>query len=506
MSATFAYDEVEYPTHALPQAHPGHLFAVASMFGVDPVPPDRCRYFEAGCGDGTHLVACALALPAATFVGVDLSAAAVDRGNRLIADLAVPNVRLYAADLTVWEPPAEGFDYAVAHGLYSWVPPPVRDSVLATFARVLGPNGVGYVSYNTYPGCYLRRMVWEILRHHTEAVAEPAAKIREAVEMVKFLIAGQTADVPPARTAYRHELDHLLNNRDPSVLYHDELAAVNDPVYFHEFVAHAGRFGLRFVAEAETHSMEPQALPAAAAALNELAARDVLLKEQYLDYLRLRRFRGTLLARDGRPPQHRPDPARVTRLTVSGNVRAEGTVDLAPGVEVKFCTGNEAAARTGSPLGKAALLTVGEEWPGRIPFPELLDLAAKRLGKAADPGEADVLARNLTASWMAGLVNFHGDHPHYARTVSDRPIASPLARAQMVAGPVATTMLHGTMRLEDAQSRLLVQLLDGTRDRDQLATELLPAFPQEDRPDPATLKDGLDRNLERMAKAGLLVG
>ena len=106
MAEPFAYDVVEYPSAPLPQTHPGLLFAVARMFGMDPAPAERCRYLEVGCGDGSHLVAGATGLPDATFVGIDLSSVAIDRGNRVIAELGLSNVTLYAADLTRWEPPA----------------------------------------------------------------------------------------------------------------------------------------------------------------------------------------------------------------------------------------------------------------------------------------------------------------------------------------------------------------------------------------------------------------
>ena len=33
-------------------------------------------------------------------------------------------------------------------------------------------------------------------------------------------------------------------------LFHDDLAPINDPVWFHEFAAHAGRHGLQYLAEA----------------------------------------------------------------------------------------------------------------------------------------------------------------------------------------------------------------------------------------------------------------
>ena len=508
MSTTFAYDAVEYPTAALPQAHPGHIYAIARMFGLDPAPVERCRYLEIGCGDGMHLLATAVAMPDATFVGIDLSSVAIDRGNRLIAELGLSNVSLYATDLTKWGPPSDGFDYAVAHGLYSWVPPFVRDGLLALLARSLRPNGVGYVSYNTYPGCYIRRMVWEMLRFHTKDIVEPPEKIGQAREMLKFLAAAQPSNPGPIPAMYKHELDGLLNDHHPLVLYHDDLGDVNEPLYFHEFAAHAERFKLRFVAEAEPSAMESRACPPAVAALLDgLADRDVILKEQYLDFLRLRRFRQTLLATDGRAPQKQPDPSRISTLLLSGKPKQpQEPVDLVDGVAVTFTGDHGAAARTDLAIAKAALLELGARWPGRVPFTELLKLAARRLGREPQPNDQQPLAELLMAVWMAGMIALNGHNPRYTERVSERPVASPLARIQLRSGEFASTLLQESMRFEDAPSRLLVQLLDGTRTRDQLATEIAAAFPPDKRPDPQALKAGLERNLERLARAAMLVG
>ena len=360
MTAPFAYDTIEYPSAALPQAHPGHLFAIARMFGFNPGPVESCRYLELGCGDGMHLISSAVGMPSASFVGIDLSAAAIERGNRMIAELQLPNVSLYAADLMTWTAPANEFDYVVAHGLYSWVPTPVREAILTGMAHSLRPDGIGYVSYNTYPGCYIRRMVWEILRHHTADIPDPSEKIGQAREMLKFLAAAQPSDSGPIPSMYKHELDGLLNDHHPFVLYHDDLGDVNEPVYFHEFAAHAERFGLRFVAEAEPSAMESRACPPSVAGLLDgLAERDVLLKEQYLDFLRLRRFRQTLLATDGLKPQRQPDPRQIKTLLISGKPKPPPEpVDLAQGVPVTFTGDRGAKAQTDLAIAKAALLEV----------------------------------------------------------------------------------------------------------------------------------------------------
>jgi SAM-dependent methyltransferase/methyltransferase-like protein len=506
VAAAFSYDLVEYPSAALPEAHPGHLHAVARMFGLAPAPPDRSRVLEVGCGDGTHLIGCAVTMPGATLVGVDRSEAAVDRGNRMIAELGLTNVSLHAADLTTWEPPG-GFDYALAHGLYSWVPAPVRDALMGLFARVLGPAGVAYVSYNTYPGCYVRRMVWEMMKFHTAGFADPAVRIGQATELLKFLSAGRSTRKDSGMALLSHELDNLLNDHDPRVLDHDDLGEVNDPVYVHEFVAHAARHGLRFVSEADAHTMETCGFPAeVAGVLDGLAEQDAVLREQYLDFLRVRRFRMTLLSPDPRRPLADPDPAGAKDLAVSGALTADpDPPDLGSRVPVTFKAG-EAVARTDLPIAKAALVALAECDPQRVPFPELLDRAAAKLGRGPAPDDPDKLAELLTAVWMTGMIRFHGHVPRYATSASERPVASPLARLQARSGECVTTLLHATMRMDDAPSRRMLQMLDGTRDREQIAAELLAAFPQDKRPDPAALRAGIDRNLARLARAGLLVG
>jgi hypothetical protein len=503
----FSYDVVEYPSAPLPQVHPGHLYAVARLYGLDPAPVGRCRYLEVGCGDGAHLIACAYGLPDATFVGIDLSAVAVERGNRVIAGLGLSNVKLYAADLTKWEPPGR-FDYAMSHGCYSWIPAPVRDGLLALIARSLNPTGVGYVSYNAYPGCFIRRMVWEMLKHHTAAIDDPAEKSAQALEFVKFLHAGQPEKPGPELATFAKELQDILDERQPGLLYHDDLSDTNEPVYFHQFAAHAARFGLRFVAEAEQNVMATRALPRNVAdVLDGMADRDVLDKEQYLDYLRIRRFRQTLLSPDGRTPQKEPDPGRVTALAVSGKPKPDpDPCDLAPGVAVTFTTKNGAAARTDLAIAKAALTVLPARWPGRVPFPELVRLAASALGREPTPEDSESLANLLTRVWQTGLVELHGHVPRYAAAVSERPVASPLARMQLQTGPLAATVFLTPMLFDDAPSRRLVQLLDGTRTKDQIAAELLGAFPEGNRPDPAALRAGIEQRLERMAHGGLLVG
>jgi SAM-dependent methyltransferase len=480
------------------------------MYGGRPAAVKTCRYLEVGCNEAAHLIACALALPDARFVGIDLSPAAIDRGRRLIDALGLTNVSLAAADLTTWEPPEGGFDYVAAHGVYSWVPPPVRDGLLELLARALRPHGIGFVSYNTYPGCFVRRMVWEMMNYHIAGEQNPDERMDRAVGMARLLQGARPAGQAPDAVALpllQPELTEITQHRDRRAIYYDDIAPVNDPVYFHEFATHAGRFGLRFVAEADQFQMATHDFPPDVAEfLNGLTARDVLRKEQYVDFLRLRRFRQTLLSCDGAAPRQGPDPVMIGGLAVSSDLRPEGVaVDLADGVPGVFRTERGAIARTPHAILKAALVELGEAWPARLPFGELQWAAARRLGRNPVPDDTDLLSRFLTLVWQGGLVALHGDSPRYARAAPERPVASPLARWQLRSGTEATTLLHSTIQFQDPVGRNLVLLLDGTRDLDRLTADLLGAFPPDQRPAPDGFRVTVERNVARLARFGLFI-
>jgi hypothetical protein len=505
-----AYDDVQYPSAGLPLAHPGHLAAVGRMFGCEPAPLGACRYLEIGCGDATHLIACAVGMPHAQFVGLDLSATAVGRGRQLISQLGLNNVTLQIADLASWTPPTEPFHFVVAHGVYSWVAPPVRDQLLALMASVLTSDGLAYVSYNTYPGCYMRRMVWEMMQYHAAPAVTPAEKMDRALELVRLLQSGRADDtVSAANTAFLDlELKTLLDSREPWLLFHDDLADINEPTYFHQFVRHAEKFGFRFVAEAHQDSMNIQTFPPATASyLQELAHRDVLLKEQYLDFLRLRRFRETLLCSNRTTPGKHPNPDMIRHLLLSCCARPDNpSIDLTSALPLGFRTASGASVNVDQGVSKAALLELADCWPGRISLGALLSGCAGRLGRLVLPTETVYLASFLSNAWMYGLVQLHAHCPAYCQNVSPRPLASPLVRAQLRHGTQATSVFLENLRFDDITIRALLLLLDGTRDVSQLVADLRDVFPPEQRPEPHALKARIERNLPQLAAHGLLVG
>ena len=51
-----AYDAMPYESHAFPQTAPGHLAAIAYLFGLDVVDVSSARVLEIGCAAGGNLI------------------------------------------------------------------------------------------------------------------------------------------------------------------------------------------------------------------------------------------------------------------------------------------------------------------------------------------------------------------------------------------------------------------------------------------------------------------
>jgi SAM-dependent methyltransferase len=195
------YDLVPYPSVPFPQTHPDRLATVGRLYGLETVPPERCRYLELGCGSGMNLLSMAALLPEAQFLGIDLAAEPIAIAQRHVRELGLRNLIFLQGDITTIATTGDlgAFDYIAAHGVYSWVPEPVRAALLALCARHLSAHGVAYISYNTQPGCHMRQMAWEMMRFHVRAIEAPKERLDQGLALIKFII---DAHGGPSRWAY----------------------------------------------------------------------------------------------------------------------------------------------------------------------------------------------------------------------------------------------------------------------------------------------------------------
>jgi methyltransferase-like protein/protein-L-isoaspartate O-methyltransferase len=516
-SAT-SYDEVIYPGNPLPQTHPDRLATVASLFGIRPAPATKCRLLELGCGIGGNLTAMAYQFPESEFVGIDLSARSIEIGNANLASLGIRNATLRQFDIMQIGREFGTFDYIVAHGVYSWVPPFVRDKMLAVFRDNLAPNGVAYVSYNAYPGSHFRAVARDMMMYHVRATPDPQEKIAQSRTLLKVL-----SELVPEEDSYgrvlREQYERVMKMAG-EVIYHDDLEKATTPFLLHQVVDAAARQGLQYLAEANFAQTHLGTMPDyIGRLLKQLPVGAVVEREQYLDFFANRSFRQTLLCHDDVPLRTDVPPSVIRDYCLAGNIEPEdGAIDPLSVGEARFKTPRTLAITTTHPLSKAALLQLGAAWPRALGFPELLEAAYARLGDAAEDVRAEAakheseLVAVLFRAFATEQIEATLYPPRLTTAIGDKPEASLLARTLSEAGPVIVNMRWARVMMQDEFARRFLRLVDGTRDIDALAEALqheLGAMQAETNMAadqvPQVTRDGVERNLQHLARLGLLV-
>ncbi len=471
------YDTLVYPGFALTQAHPDRLATLATLFGMTPADVSRCRVLELGCGDGVNLIGVAVELPEAECVGVDLAAAGITRGQAIVRELGLKNITLQQCDMMDIGRDFGQFDFIIAHGVYAWVPPVVRDKLLTICKENLAENGVAYVSYNTYPGCHLRDMMRNMMTYHVRDFSDPQQQIDESRALIKFLVEAGMGNEQYQKSLQK-ELESIIARSDYG-FFHDDLGEVNAPVYFYQFAEHAGQHGLQYLSEADFVEIQVGVCPPHVVEVLKQVSSNRIAQEQYLDFLKGRRFRQTLLCHTAVKLDDEPRVDTLRRFSVSSQLRPETTpVDYSSREAAVFLGTEGRSIKTENPLMKATLITLGEIWPHAISLNDLLAEARRLCGRVSSPNGGEilddvrVLAASLLRAYAGTLVEFHIWPPRFVSQPSERPLVSPLARLQAREGKRVTNFRHATIAVDGSLERQLLQLLDGSRDRTALLDDL----------------------------------
>jgi methyltransferase-like protein/SAM-dependent methyltransferase len=444
---------------------------------MQPAPVDQCRVLELGCASGGNLIPMAYGLPGSEFVGIDYSARQIAKGQATVAALGLKNITLKELNILDVKPEFGQFDYIIAHGVYSWVPTEVQDKVFQICRRNLAPNGVAYVSYNTYPGWHMLSIARDIMLYHTREVAEPGERAAQARSLISFM----ADSVPNRRNAYGaflqaysiflSEQRETSKSRDDSFMLHDEMEEVNDPVYFYKFMERAANHGLQYLAEAQYHKTQPNDFPPQVVEALSQLAQDRIAFEQYLDFMRNQSFRQTLLCHQGIQLSRKLKLDRMSSFYVASRAQPVASEPDIRSVSVEEFRGpNGTGLSTDHPVSKAAMLYLGQTWPTALPFDMLLTTARAKLGldSALDSLalDAHTLATNLLTaySYSDSLVELHVHIPAFTLEISERPVGSPLACLLAHERTTVTNLRHERVSL-DAFSRYLLCHLDGCHDR-----------------------------------------
>lgn len=458
------YDELRYNNLPNLETHPNRLWVLAKLAGLDPAPVETCRVLELGTSEATNIIGMALTLPGAHFTGIDLAQGPLTRGQRVIDDLGLANVQLLRMNLLDVDESLGKFDYILTHGIYGWTPPEVGEKVLEIAKRCLTADGVAFVSFNTHPAGHVRRMVRDMMLYHARRYENPAERLEQARAFLRILALGRPE--PDVMDAAASDFARTLLEHSDSALFHDELAPVYEPVYFHEFTARAAAHGLQYVGEASGYDFPRNLQPEAIEAVRTMTAGDRIAKQQYLDFLRMRGFRKSLLCHKDRTLADDWDASRIVGCyaTTPANEDADGG----------FSSPDKVRMTTTHAVPITYMRRLIESRPASV------RVDADEAHIALELFKVGIIELNATR----GMAVEAGETPH----------ASPLALHQAAHGEATvTTLWHRALEIEGEEARRILLLLDGTRDREALC-QAMDCAPER-----------LDTELRTLARLGLLV-
>ncbi|MBL8644747.1 MAG: class I SAM-dependent methyltransferase [Rhodospirillaceae bacterium] len=240
-----AYVAEFYGDHA-----PAHLNMTAAAAGYRPRPLDGpftwCDY---GCGNGITAIVLAGCFPQAHFYGVDFLREHITLAETLAVRGGLENATFLQkgfADLKPADIPP--LDFAVMHGVLSWIDEPTRNAVLDDASKRLKPGGMLLTGTNAMPGWAakipLRNMIYSLTKDDVSSLE----RARVGLAWMKKL---KDAEVKYFRDnpALAEAVDQL-SRLDPRYMAHEYFNQHLRAFYFAELRSLMEPRGLKFAGSA----------------------------------------------------------------------------------------------------------------------------------------------------------------------------------------------------------------------------------------------------------------
>lgn len=273
----------------------------AALIQGHELPAKGFRYLDAGCGQGFNLIIAAAAHPESEFVGIDFMPEHIAHGRKLAKSAGLKNVKFIEGDfLRLAEDSSElgTFDYAIAHGISSWIAPAVREAMYRLVGQVLVPGGLFYNSYNVLPG-WLSTMPFQhlvLLEQKKRSGKDALLAARASMNRIKEL-SPKIFELLPA-LATRLE---KMPKENPAYLVQEYNNTFWEPLFVSDMMDLMGTVKLNYLGTATLAEAFDDLLPQTVREFIK-GQSDAVMREQLRDYAVNQGFRRDLYVKGGNKP------------------------------------------------------------------------------------------------------------------------------------------------------------------------------------------------------------
>lgn len=297
--------EEEYLDYYVIELSPLMLNFNLTLAGVDVGLADRVgveegfSYLELGFGRGTSLNIHAACFDG-HFVGTDFNSA---HALEAIKNAVNSNVKHYEDSfselLARFADEKPQFDYIVFHGVFSWVPKSVRDSIMEIVRKYLKTGGVVYSSYNCYPGWAPKapsRHLFSLFNQHASGNLND--RVNKMIHFFEEFLKTESlyTKTMPQNAQLLNDMKKFIPSKI-SYIAHEYLNDTWDILYFTDMLSYMKTAKCGFVCTAKTleHYEDLHVSPEGIAFLNTI--KDEVFREQLKDYYMCRQFRADIYTR-----------------------------------------------------------------------------------------------------------------------------------------------------------------------------------------------------------------
>ncbi|WP_375334035.1 methyltransferase regulatory domain-containing protein [Candidatus Tisiphia endosymbiont of Xenochironomus xenolabis] len=477
------YDDFPYESFPFAYTRPEHLRTIGLVFGMQPPMVENARILDIGCGEGGNMIDFAESYPESYSLGIDLSKVQINNGLEVVKSLGLKNIELKCLSILDIDESFGKFDYIICHGVISWVPDVVRNKIFEISSKLLSPNGIAFISYNTLPGWNMQKTIRDMMMFHSAIFTDKHDKLQQAKLLLDFVSDSLEKSESPYSKFLQHETN-FLKKLGNSYLLHEYLGEENTAFYFQEFVSNARKHNLNYLGDSSLSAMFVGNLPEKTAEKLQ-SINDIVRTEQYMDFITNRKFRTTLLCHNNVMINRTIEPSKLSDFYTTFNirpVRLESEVDLNNAVEnLEFYYNNSESPgiSTSSSIMKAVFYVYADNTGNPLTLDQVSKLAMKKLEKFQLKDFKEELDSVIIKLVLQGYVQIFATKPSSIYDISSKPKVSELVRYQ--AQKLGQTNLVVTNRINalvplQLHEKYIIELLDGTNSIQQIEEKMFEKF------------------------------